>query len=249
MIHQLGASLISQRHAVARVFPGIRRDRPSFADAASGDHHGLRLENARSALVRANIRRRPRNAIAILQQPRDGALHVHIEAHLHAAILQRANHFQAGAIAHVAEPLVGVPAKRALQDVVRLRCGRKARPIARVRARDPALPAREAAPCASCSGIFRRASCRGNACASRPAVSTLAMAAAMPPSAITVCALPSSDLHTTPTRAPCASASIAARKPAPPAPMIKHVMFVGFVSCPRSQESDVLNGAAGTRRT
>src|SRR2546421_12061609 len=47
------------------------------------------------------------------------------------------------------------------------------------------------------------------------------MAAAMPPSAMTVCALPSSDLHTTPTLAPWASASIAARKPAPPAPMIK----------------------------
>src|SRR5579885_872065 len=52
------------------------------------------------------------------------------------------------------------------------------------------------------------------------ALSTLPIAAAMPPSAITVCALPSSDLQTTPTRAPLASASIAARRPAPPAPMI-----------------------------
>src|SRR5712664_4967527 len=51
--------------------------------------------------------------------------------------------------------------------------------------------------------------------------STFDIAAAMPPSAITVCALPSNDLHTTPTLAPCASASIAARSPAPPAPMIK----------------------------
>jgi len=51
-------------------------------------------------------------------------------------------------------------------------------------------------------------------------LSTLAIAAARPPSAITVCALPSSDLQTTPTRAPWASASIAARRPAPPAPMI-----------------------------
>ena len=36
------------------------------------------------------------------------------------------------------------------------------------------------------------------------AVSTFAIAAAIPPSAITVCALPSSDLQTTPTLAPCA---------------------------------------------
>src|SRR5665213_687729 len=50
-------------------------------------------------------------------------------------------------------------------------------------------------------------------------LSTLPIAAAIPPSAITVCALPSSDLHTSPTFAPCAAASIAARKPAPPAPM------------------------------
>src|SRR3712207_5769334 len=40
----------------------------------------------------------------------------------------------------------------------------------------------------------------------------------MPPSAMTVCALPSSDLHTTAVRAPASQAAIAARRPAPPAP-------------------------------
>src|SRR5215213_5981501 len=49
--------------------------------------------------------------------------------------------------------------------------------------------------------------------------STLASAAATPPSAITVCALPSSDLQTRPTLAPAALASMAARSPAPPAPI------------------------------
>ena len=49
--------------------------------------------------------------------------------------------------------------------------------------------------------------------------STLASAAAMPLSAMTVWALPSSDLHTSPTDTPAAEASIAARRPAPPAPM------------------------------
>src|SRR5579871_2161582 len=48
--------------------------------------------------------------------------------------------------------------------------------------------------------------------------STLPIAAAMPPSAITVCALPSSDFVTTPVFTPAAEASIAARNPAPPAP-------------------------------
>src|SRR4051794_38855571 len=48
---------------------------------------------------------------------------------------------------------------------------------------------------------------------------TLPIAAAMPPSAITVCALPSSDLQTSAVRAPSTDDSIAARMPAPPAPM------------------------------
>src|SRR5215470_8924918 len=52
---------------------------------------------------------------------------------------------------------------------------------------------------------------------SRPA--TLPSAAAMPPSAITVWALPSSDLHRTSTRAPPEAAAMAALIPAPPAPM------------------------------
>src|SRR5262245_8821555 len=51
--------------------------------------------------------------------------------------------------------------------------------------------------------------------------STLASAAAIPPSAITVCALPKSDLQTSPTRTHAAEASIAARNPAPPAPITR----------------------------
>ena len=50
---------------------------------------------------------------------------------------------------------------------------------------------------------------------------TLPMAAAMPPSAMTVWALPRSDLQTSAVRAPWAEASIAARSPAPPAPMTR----------------------------
>ena len=49
--------------------------------------------------------------------------------------------------------------------------------------------------------------------------STLASAAARPPSAMTVCALPRSDLQISPTETPAADASIAARSPAPPAPI------------------------------
>src|SRR5690349_20848381 len=49
--------------------------------------------------------------------------------------------------------------------------------------------------------------------------STWPIAAATPPSAMTVWALPSRDLQTRPTLTPAALASMAARSPAPPAPM------------------------------
>ena len=55
-------------------------------------------------------------------------------------------------------------------------------------------------------------------CQLSPAL-TLPMLAAMPPSAITVWALPNSDLQMTAVRMPCSRASIAARSPAPPAPI------------------------------
>ena len=48
---------------------------------------------------------------------------------------------------------------------------------------------------------------------------TLPIAAAAPPSAITVCALPNSDLEMMAVFLPASRASIAARSPAPPAPM------------------------------
>ena len=47
----------------------------------------------------------------------------------------------------------------------------------------------------------------------------LPIAAAQPPSAITVCALPNSDLHTTATFSPRWRASMTARRPEPPAPI------------------------------
>jgi hypothetical protein len=50
---------------------------------------------------------------------------------------------------------------------------------------------------------------------------TLPIAAAAPPSAITVCALPNSDLQMIAVRRPPSRAAMAARRPAPPAPMTR----------------------------
>ena len=67
--------------------------------------------------------------------------------------------------------------------------------------------------------LAARRSCPGSGRSSSSAASTLPSAAAIPPSAITVCALPSSDLQTSAVVAPSADDSIAARIPAPPAPI------------------------------
>src|SRR2546429_638800 len=77
------------------------------------------FENNKAAVF-APIAERAGNAIAISEQPRDGAFHVHVEAHLPAAVLQRANHFEPGAVAYVAQPLVRVAAESALQNLTLL---------------------------------------------------------------------------------------------------------------------------------
>src|SRR5437762_2387186 len=72
------------------------------------------------------------------------------------------------------------------------------------------------------------------------------MAAAMPPSAMTVCALPSSDLQTRAVRAPWSEASMAARRPAPPAPMT--TTSNSWVSCsvmPSEHQPRVADDAGG----
>src|SRR3989449_2175174 len=71
---------------------------------------------------------------------------------------------------------------------------------------------------------------------------TLPSAAAMPPSAITVWALPRSDLQTSPTDTPWAAASIAARSPAPPAPMT-------MTSCSWVSYSTAITESSGDRRS
>src|SRR6266540_3373600 len=65
------------------------------------------------------------------------------------------------------------------------------------------------------------------------------MAAAMPPSAITVCALPSSDLHTRAVRAPWSDASMAARRPAPPAPMTTSNSWLSYSAMFRASPNAV----------
>src|ERR1044071_6908603 len=74
--------------------------------------------------------------------------------------------------------------------------------------------------------------------------STLPIAAAIPPSAMTVWALPSSDLQINPPVPPFPPASIAARSPAPPAPITN--TSYDFCSIGVSNKPDVVPYAHGT---
>ena len=112
-VHELGAGFIRERHAVARVFPGIRSDAPGFTDAARGDDDGPGFEDDEAAGL-APIGKGTRHATTIGEKAGNGALHVDIDALLNAAILERANHFEAGAVADVTEAFESVAAESAL---------------------------------------------------------------------------------------------------------------------------------------
>ena len=70
------------------------------------------LEAAALALVAE----RADDAVAVLEQRDDRALHVHVDALVDAVILQRADHLEAGAVADVREARIAVAAEVALED-------------------------------------------------------------------------------------------------------------------------------------
>ena len=114
-VDQVGAGPHGERVTVARVFPGIRRDLPRLADAAGGQHDRLGLEHDHLAAL-APVADGAYHTIAVLQQARDGALHVDVDALMDPVVLQRADHLEAGAITHVCQARVAMAAEVALQD-------------------------------------------------------------------------------------------------------------------------------------
>ena len=162
-------------------------------------------------------------------------------------VLQRADQLEAGAVADVDEPPVGVPAERALRH------------LAVGRAIEHAAPALELA-----DAVGRLLSVQlGHAPVVEvlaaehrvlevdlPVVgaSTLPNDAAMPPSAITVCALPSSDLQTSAVRAPAADGRDRGSQPGAAGADHEHVVVVRS-SDGISDDPRVVEDAARGRRT
>ena len=110
-------------------------------------------------------------------------------------------------------------AEIALQDAAVRGAVEDARPRLRARARGRALPWRAVRPCASCSGTGRRAWCRRNgpsSCRGRRRCPS-PRPCRLRPSRCAPC--PAAICRSAPTLTPAAEASIAARSPAPPAPI------------------------------
>ncbi len=127
-VHQIGTRIIGERHTVAGVFPGVRSDLPGLADAARTNDDRLSLEHDEAPLL-APVAESAGDTIAIFEQSSDRALHVDVDAQMHAAILQGANHLQPGAITDMAQPLKGVATEGSLQDVAILGAIKQSAPL------------------------------------------------------------------------------------------------------------------------
>src|SRR4051812_23512731 len=114
-VEQFSAGVISERHTVAGVFPRVRGHTPSFANAAGRHYDRLRFEDDEAPGL-APISECSGDASCVGEQSRDRTLHEDVEPHLHAAILQRTDHLQPGAIADVAEAFECMSTEGALQN-------------------------------------------------------------------------------------------------------------------------------------
>ena len=102
--------------SVAGALPRVRRDPPALAGAAGGEHERRRGERDELAR-RAPVAEGAADAVAVLQQPRDRALHEDVDSRVHGLVLERADQLEAGAVADVDQPPVRMAAERPLRHL------------------------------------------------------------------------------------------------------------------------------------
>ena len=128
-VDQRGARAEGERVAVAGVLPGVRRDLVALADAAGGQHDRGRVEADEGAAA-AVVAEAARDLAVRLEEVGDRRLVEDADVGLVVAglaevlllqrddlLLQRADELEAGAVADVREPRVGVAAEVALADL------------------------------------------------------------------------------------------------------------------------------------
>src|SRR4051812_2116249 len=101
--------------SVASVLPAVRRDLERPADSAGGEDDRSRFEKPETSAL-AIVAESTRDALAVLEERDDGLLHVHVDRLMDRVILERADHLETGAVAHVREPRVAVSAEVALEN-------------------------------------------------------------------------------------------------------------------------------------
>ena len=114
-VDQFRSGFVGQRGPVAGVLPRVRRHLPRFAIATCGQHDGLGAEDDEASGL-APVGERAADSIAIFEQADDRALHEDLDSLMDAAILQRADHLQTGAVADVRQAFPGMAAERALKN-------------------------------------------------------------------------------------------------------------------------------------
>ena len=114
-VDQRSARLIRQHLAVGAVLPTVAGDGKGPADATRRQDNRLGAEHFKLTILPV-IGKRTDAAIPILQQSEDGVLHVKFDALVDAVILQRADHFQTRAIAHMRQARVAMPSEVSLQN-------------------------------------------------------------------------------------------------------------------------------------
>ena len=117
---QFRAGIVGKRVAVARVLPAVARDLVSSPDAARREHHRLRAKRHESPAL-ALVAEGADDAATVLEQSNDRALHVHVDPLVDPMILERPDHLETRAIAHVREPRIAMAAEIPLEDAPVLR--------------------------------------------------------------------------------------------------------------------------------
>src|SRR5262249_32921180 len=106
--------MIGEGMAVAGVFPAIAVDLVGPAYATSRQHDGRCAENPEPAAL-AIVTQRAGHSLAILEQADNSVLHVHLDALVDSVVLQRADHFEASAVADVRQARIAVTAEIPLE--------------------------------------------------------------------------------------------------------------------------------------
>ena len=106
---------VGERVTVAGAFPTVAGDGIGSSQAAGRQHDGLGLKDLEAPAF-ALITEGAHHAAIVLQQGNHGAFGMKRNALVDAVVLQGANHFEAGAVAHVRQTRIAMPAKVALEN-------------------------------------------------------------------------------------------------------------------------------------